>query len=92
MPKCVPLHLCSPGLVDCDEVTVCVFEPAQLVDELVDLVVSRQPGCVCLDHRDCDRVLLGYLWFCDFVMVSWLCSLLLSVFCVLGWSSSFVTV
>ena len=64
MPRCVlscppqfPL-LRSPGLVDCDNVTVFVFEPAQLLDELVDPVVARERASVFLNHRDCDRVVI----------------------------------
>ena len=75
---------CSPSFDDLDKVPVFVFELAQLFEELVDRRSSTSVRF--LNHRDCDRVLVvvcGMLEVC-------VCSFLLSGFCVLGWSSSFV--
>ena len=45
------LLLCSPSLVDGDNVPVFVFEPAQLLDEFVDHVVARETACVSGSSR-----------------------------------------
>ena len=43
--------LCSPNLVDGDNVPVFVFALAQLLNELVDPVVARQRACVSGSSR-----------------------------------------
>ena len=63
------LFLCSRGLVYHDRVPVSVFELAQLLDELVDPVITCRQARVFLDHCDCDHVVVVVLvscsWFCD---------------------------
>ena len=67
------------------KVSVFVFEPAQLLDDLVDLVVARQRACI-FEPSCCDRALvpvdLGRLLFYDLALVVWLCCFCVFVFAV----------
>ena len=59
------------------QATKFVFNLARFLDELVDLVVARQRACGCMDHLDCDRVVVpldvGWLWFYELALVVWRC-------------------
>ena len=61
----------------------------------MDLVVARQSACGCVDHRDCDRVVVpvdvGWLSFYELALVVWCCclfELVADLLCLeLRWSS-----
>ena len=62
-------------LVDRDKSQILSLISVASLDELVDLVVARQPTCGCVDHRDCDLVVVpvdvGWLWFFELALVVW---------------------